>query len=153
MRTQQQAERAEQQRIKNLVLNYDLNTEDPSHDGTNHNDPLLEPNVNRLQWTHSRRPTVTLASYSPDLNNPKHEIESSARLSSSCRSSLQKGSVHDGLKGQPNMAPVFGNRVSHAQSVRNRENQCRSSRPKAGAPLKKPNRMAMVAKDGVANTH
>ena len=34
MRTQQQAERAEQQRIKNLVLNYDL-TDDP-HDGEAH---------------------------------------------------------------------------------------------------------------------
>lgn len=32
MRTQQEAERAEQQRIKNLVLNYDLNAEDTSHD-------------------------------------------------------------------------------------------------------------------------
>jgi regulator of nonsense transcripts 2 len=31
MRTQQQAERAEQQRIKNLVLNYDLT--DDQHDG------------------------------------------------------------------------------------------------------------------------
>ena len=31
MRTQQQAERAEQQRIKNLVLNYDLG--DDQHDG------------------------------------------------------------------------------------------------------------------------
>ncbi|KAF2154150.1 nonsense-mediated mRNA decay factor [Myriangium duriaei CBS 260.36] len=32
MRSQQQAERAEQQRIKSLVLNYDLNSEDASHD-------------------------------------------------------------------------------------------------------------------------
>lgn len=34
MRSQQQAERAEQQRIKNLVLNYDLNDDNNAHDGT-----------------------------------------------------------------------------------------------------------------------
>lgn len=34
MRTQQQAEREEQQRIKNLVLNYDLRNEDTEGDDT-----------------------------------------------------------------------------------------------------------------------
>lgn len=43
MRTQQQAERAEQQRIKNLVLNYDLRDDDASDGGSN----ILQPNTNR----------------------------------------------------------------------------------------------------------
>lgn len=46
MRTQQEAERAEQQRIKNLVLNYDLRDENES-DGDN--DPPLTPNLNKQQ--------------------------------------------------------------------------------------------------------
>lgn len=44
MRTQQQAERAEQQRIKNLVLNYDLRDDDANDGGFN---DLLQPNTNR----------------------------------------------------------------------------------------------------------
>lgn len=48
MRSQQQAERAEQQRIKNLVLNYDLN--DDQHDGE---EPafhyILSPNSKRTR--------------------------------------------------------------------------------------------------------
>lgn len=48
MRSQQQAERAEQQRIKNLVLNYDLN--DDQHDGE---EPafhyVLSPNCKRTR--------------------------------------------------------------------------------------------------------
>ncbi len=44
MRTQQQAEREEQQRIKNLVLNYDLR-ESEDQDGDDHQSPLL-PNTN-----------------------------------------------------------------------------------------------------------
>jgi hypothetical protein len=48
MRTQQQAEKEEQQRIKNLVLNYDLTTDE--NDGTNgdSNISYLQPNPNRL---------------------------------------------------------------------------------------------------------
>lgn len=34
MRSQQEAEREEQQRIKNLVLNYDLREDNEQHDGT-----------------------------------------------------------------------------------------------------------------------
>ena len=34
MKSQQAAEREEQQRIKNLVLNYDLQQENDQHDGT-----------------------------------------------------------------------------------------------------------------------
>lgn len=33
MRTQQQADREEQQRIKNLVLNYEMSTENETNDG------------------------------------------------------------------------------------------------------------------------
>lgn len=44
MKSQQAAEREEQQRIKNLVLNYELNDDD-QHDGTN--SPLLQPIVQR----------------------------------------------------------------------------------------------------------
>lgn len=47
MRTQQQAERAEQQRIKNLVLNYDLRNDDDANDGGFAN--LLQLNMNRMQ--------------------------------------------------------------------------------------------------------
>ena len=46
MRTQQEAERAEQQRIKNLVLNYDLRDENES-DGDP--DLSLTPNLNKQQ--------------------------------------------------------------------------------------------------------
>lgn len=45
MKTQQQAEREEQQRIKNLVLNYDLR-ESEDHDGDTTMSPfLLNPNI------------------------------------------------------------------------------------------------------------
>jgi len=46
MRTQQQAERAEQQRIKNLVLNYDLRDDD-ANDGESASHNILHPNTNR----------------------------------------------------------------------------------------------------------
>lgn len=52
MRTQQEAERAEQQRIKKLVLNYDLRHEDDEY-GNNangdstHSHYILQPNLNR----------------------------------------------------------------------------------------------------------
>lgn len=45
MKSQQAAEREEQQRIKNLVLNYELNDDD-QHDGTD--PPLLKPIVQPL---------------------------------------------------------------------------------------------------------
>lgn len=50
MKSQQQAEREEQQRIKNLVLNYDLSNEGDQHDGEAHDFltpvPELERNPN-----------------------------------------------------------------------------------------------------------
>ena len=41
MKSQQQAEREEQQRIKNLVLNYDLSNDGDQHDGEAHD--FLKP--------------------------------------------------------------------------------------------------------------
>lgn len=47
MKTQQQAEREEQQRIKNLVLNYELRDDTDVHDGDNdHFNSVLQPNTN-----------------------------------------------------------------------------------------------------------
>ena len=49
MKNQKEAERAEQQRIKNLVLNYDLqgsNTDQSGIDNDFYFDPFLEPNPN-----------------------------------------------------------------------------------------------------------
>ena len=43
MRNQQEAEKAEQQRIKSLVLNYDLRDENDTFDGTY----ILRPNFNK----------------------------------------------------------------------------------------------------------
>jgi hypothetical protein len=58
MRTQQQAEKEEQRRIKNLVLNYDLTTDE--NDGANGDSNisyLLQPNPNKhnLQSLHPTR--------------------------------------------------------------------------------------------------
>lgn len=62
MRTQQEAEKAEQQRIKKLVLNYDLhNEEEEAHLASNGEDPNvsyipLESNLNRSDrlWRKSK---------------------------------------------------------------------------------------------------
>lgn len=68
MRTQQQAERAEQQRIKSLVLNYDLRDDDINDGGF---DPL-QPDTNRPRSTkHSKRngPCRMKPLYSAGFNN------------------------------------------------------------------------------------
>jgi len=47
MKTQQQAEREEQQRIKNLVLNYDLRDDADAHEGEkDYFNYVLQPNTN-----------------------------------------------------------------------------------------------------------
>lgn len=56
MKSQQAAEREEQQRIKNLVLNYELNDDD-QHDGTE--SPLLQPIVQRSIVTKKFAKSVT----------------------------------------------------------------------------------------------
>lgn len=48
MRSQQEQARAEQQRIKNLVLNYDLRDDDPN-DGESAFHYVLQPNTNRTR--------------------------------------------------------------------------------------------------------
>ena len=102
MRTQQQAERAEQQRIKNLVLNYDLSSaEDASNDGTKHDD-LLCPNLN-----HTRFPISPRGPPAPDL--PEKEVTLSSN----------RNITHPGAEGK-------SRRTSHAQQLR--ENM----RPKSG---------------------
>jgi regulator of nonsense transcripts 2 len=56
MKSQQQAEREEQQRIKNLVLNYDLSNDGDQHDGEAHDflTPVseLEGNPNHTYGRH-----------------------------------------------------------------------------------------------------
>ena len=54
MKNQKEAERAEQQRIKNLVLNYDLQGSGTEQSGTDNDlyfDPFLQPNPNILPIT------------------------------------------------------------------------------------------------------
>ncbi|PSK36153.1 hypothetical protein B9Z65_5968 [Elsinoe australis] len=60
MRTQQEIERQEQQRIKSLVLNYDLSsTADDQHDGTADSFTYpLQPNMNHKSRPYTRRQTV-----------------------------------------------------------------------------------------------
>ena len=51
MKTQQEAEREEQQRIKNLVLNYDLHADDnDSHDGTNLLGPIVQNPLSKSSY-------------------------------------------------------------------------------------------------------
>lgn len=73
MRTQQQAERAEQQRIKSLVLNYDLSNDD-AQDGESTFSYPLQPDTNR---SGARAPsggmranTARKAKDRQDFNNP-----------------------------------------------------------------------------------
>ena len=46
MKTQQQAEREEQQRIKNLVLKYDLRDDETQDQGESYQPSLLRPKFN-----------------------------------------------------------------------------------------------------------
>ena len=50
MKTQQQAEREEQQRIKNLVLKYDLRDDETQDQGEFYQPYLLRPNFNAKQF-------------------------------------------------------------------------------------------------------
>lgn len=62
MKNQQQAEREEQQRIKNLVLNYDLQQNEDPDGGTDPQLPQLYRNINihnRNQATNDRRRIIT----------------------------------------------------------------------------------------------
>ncbi|ETN43471.1 uncharacterized protein HMPREF1541_02630 [Cyphellophora europaea CBS 101466] len=50
MKTQQEAEREEQQRIKNLVLNYDHLGDDDSRDGTDLPSPIFQPSLRKSSY-------------------------------------------------------------------------------------------------------
>lgn len=50
MKSQQEAEREEQRRIKNLVLNYDLRDDNNAHDGTFTLDPIYQPPLNKSSY-------------------------------------------------------------------------------------------------------
>lgn len=64
MKTQQQAEREEQQRIKNLVLNYDLRDDADAHDGEeNHFNYVLRPNTNTKGFEGLERHSASTASH------------------------------------------------------------------------------------------
>ncbi|KAG9730284.1 hypothetical protein KCU73_g11900, partial [Aureobasidium melanogenum] len=47
MRSQQEQARAEQQRIKNLVLNYDLRDEDPNDAALDAQSPYNQPRIDK----------------------------------------------------------------------------------------------------------
>ena len=65
MKSQQAAEREEQQRIKNLVLNYDLR-EDDTHDGI----PTGFPNTPIEQFPLEKNPNTKGIKLGPDHYNP-----------------------------------------------------------------------------------
>jgi regulator of nonsense transcripts 2 len=68
MKSQQAAEREEQQRIKNLVLNYDLR-EDDQHDGIPNDSPygpIVQTPLQRNSYT--KRPKSGLDHYNPPLS-------------------------------------------------------------------------------------
>lgn len=53
MKSQREAEREEQQRIKNLVLNYDLHNENDVHDGTFPLQPIFQRALNKSSYAKS----------------------------------------------------------------------------------------------------
>ena len=70
MKTQKEAERAEQQRIKNLVLNYDLQDSGET-DGTT-NDLFLQPNPNLMHSEHPLGPKAHNANQG-SLTDKQHQ--------------------------------------------------------------------------------
>ena len=82
MKNQQQAEREEQQRIKNLVLNYDLGDDNDLNDGDPnslpaHQLPLLERNSN------------TKGIQAPEKRGPPHRDHKSTDKASATRSGFR----------------------------------------------------------------
>jgi hypothetical protein len=55
MKSQREAEREEQQRIKNLVLNYD-HLGDDSLDGTDMPESIVQPNLHKSSYAKGRLP-------------------------------------------------------------------------------------------------
>jgi hypothetical protein len=73
MRSQQQAERAEQQRIKSLVLNYDLGSNEDNQDGesTSPINDILQPNTNRIGRNCINRKNIVKHSNSSSSKSPE----------------------------------------------------------------------------------
>jgi hypothetical protein len=94
MRTQQQAEKEEQQRIKNLVLNYDLTTDE--NDGANgdSNISYLQPNPNKLLNQQPLHPTRF--SNINKNNTPNTSSEFQASRNSRNRRTRPRGSTRPG---------------------------------------------------------
>lgn len=80
MRSQQEQARAEQQRIKNLVLNYDLRDEDPN-DGESSFHYVLQPNTNRTVLVGKgalNQPLLPRDSNNPVVANTSSTLRSSS---------------------------------------------------------------------------
>ena len=81
MRNQQQAERAEQQRIKNLVLNYDLREESevdgdpPLSSVNNYYNTILQPNPNRQSKTPTTQKRLEQQTYNFEGSIDKHATQ------------------------------------------------------------------------------
>ena len=71
MKTKQEAEREEQQRIKNLVLNYDLG--DDQHDGTILPDPIFQRPLDKSAYAKVLPPRSRSF---PVISRPRGEVKS-----------------------------------------------------------------------------
>lgn len=135
MRTQQEAERAEQQRIKNLVLNYDLRDDDSNDGGFD----LLQRNSNRS------RSVVPMRYYLPrhkkdetqsvEFNNPPTKKDPSQPLFTdrSYTSSPTMASVHkQSITARSTLAIGITrpSPLSYASCVTNLRNHHRENAPR-----------------------
>ena len=100
MRNQKEAERAEQQRIKNLVLNYDLQGSSADQSGTDNNlyfDPFLQPNPNLL-------PIAMAHGSSQGLGGERHQHNASLQQPSAnnanTRPAEKSGSSRNGQRAR-----------------------------------------------------
>ncbi|KAH6953288.1 hypothetical protein HG530_000031 [Fusarium avenaceum] len=84
MKNQQQAEREEQQRIKNLVLNYDLQQSEDQDGGTNPQFPNLDHNTNihmSTQAPNDRRRTTTIGWRGRTKTGDRDPVNSNSAMS------------------------------------------------------------------------
>lgn len=91
MRSQQEAERAEQQRIKNLVLNYDLQGSGDA-DGTDPN--FLQPNLNSILNTNQLRSHYRHIRHNSHDSTPKKSENTKTNAYKSSQGSLDKPQHH-----------------------------------------------------------
>lgn len=147
MRTQQEIERQEQQRIKSLVLNYDLSsTADDQHDGTADSFTYpLQPNMNHKSRPYTRRQTVdqgntghrTQADFNPaDLPNAlsladyivQKENTSSRSQQGGESKNERKGRKRGDIQQRANSSIGTGPR-SYAAMLRERDNRALVASP------------------------